>query len=95
VRPEQVILHPVVTEKSTIGREERNCVTFAVTPAANKHVIRRAVEQLFDVRVVDVRTLRMPRKARRVGRTLGRKPEWKKAIVRLAEGQTIEFFEGV
>jgi large subunit ribosomal protein L23 len=95
VRPEQVILHPVVTEKSTIAREERGCVTFAVVPAANKQAIRRAVEELFQVRVMDVRTIRMPRKTRRVGRTLGRKPEWKKAIVRLAEGQTIEFFEGV
>ena len=48
-----------------------------------------------DVRVVTVRTMRMPRKLRRVGRFAGHKPEWKKAIVQLAEGQTIEFFEGV
>jgi large subunit ribosomal protein L23 len=70
-------------------------VTFAVDPRATKHDVRRAVEALFDVRVLDVRTMRMPRKSRRVGRFLGRKPEWKKAIVRLAEGQMIEFFEGV
>ena len=90
-----VIFRPLVTEKSSIGREERNLVTLAVDPRANKHEIRRAVEQLFEVEVVDVRTMRMPRKSRRVGRFLGRKPEWKKAIVQLAEGQTIEFFEGV
>jgi large subunit ribosomal protein L23 len=90
-----VIRRPLVTEKSNIGREEQNLVTFAVDPRATKHDVRRAVEALFDVRVLDVRTMRMPRKTRRVGRFLGRKPEWKKAIVRLAEGQMIEFFEGV
>jgi large subunit ribosomal protein L23 len=90
-----VIRRPLVTEKSTIGREEQNLVTFAVDPRANKHEIRRAVEQLFDVRVVAVRTMRMPGKTRRVGRFVGRKPAWKKAIVKLAAGQTIEFFEGV
>ncbi len=91
----QVIRKPLVTEKSNIGREEENLVTFAVDPRANKHDVRRAVEQLFDVSVVDVRTMRMHRKLRRVGKTAGRKPAWKKAIVRLAEGQSIEFFEGV
>jgi large subunit ribosomal protein L23 len=90
-----VIRRPLVTEKSNIGREEDNIVTFAVDPRANKHEIRRAVEDLFDVRVVEVRTMRMPRKSRRVGKYMGRRPEWKKAIVQLAEGQTIEFFEGV
>ena len=90
-----VIRRPLVTEKSNIGREEDNVVTFAVDPRANKHEIQRAVEDLFDVKVVAVRTMRMPRKSRRVGKFMGRKPEWKKAIVRLTEGQTIEFFEGV
>ena len=90
-----VIRRPLVTEKSNIGREEQNLVTLAVDPNANKHEVRRAVEQLFDVQVVSVRTMRMPRKKRRVGKFVGRKPEWKKAIVRLAEGHSIEFFEGV
>ncbi|RIL06248.1 MAG: 50S ribosomal protein L23 [Proteobacteria bacterium] len=90
-----VIQRPLVTEKSTLGREERNEVAFAVDPRASKHDVRRAVEELFSVRVADVRTMRMPRKTRRVGRFIGNRPEWKKAIVRLAEGQTIEFFEGV
>ena len=91
----EVIRRPLVTEKSNIGREEQNLVTLAVDPRANKHEIRRAVEELFDVSVLDVRTMRMPRKSRRVGRHMGRKTEWKKAMVRLAEGQTIEFFEGM
>ena len=90
-----VIRRPLVTEKSNIGREEENVVTFAVDPRANKHEIRRAVEHFFDVHVLEVRTIRMPRKSRRVGRHEGRKPEWKKAMVRLAEGQSIEFYEGV
>jgi large subunit ribosomal protein L23 len=95
VNAHDVIRRPLVTEKSNIGREEQNLVTFAVDPRANKHEIRRAVEQLFDVRVVVVRTMRMPRKTRRVGRFVGHKPAWKKAIVKLAPGQAIEFFEGV
>ncbi len=95
MRVYQVIRRPLVTEKSNIGREDPNLVTLAVDPRANKPEIRRAVEELFDVSVVDVRTMRMPRKMRRVGKSSGRKPEWKKAMVRLAEGQSIEFFEGV
>jgi large subunit ribosomal protein L23 len=95
VTAEQIIWRPLVTEKSTLGREERNEVAFAVDPRASKHEIRRAVEALFQVRVEDVRTMRMPRKMRRVGRFQGARPQWKKAIVRLGEGQSIEFFEGV
>ncbi|MCZ6465471.1 MAG: 50S ribosomal protein L23 [Proteobacteria bacterium] len=91
----EVIRRPLVTEKSNIGREEQNLVAFAVDPRANKHEIRRAVEELFKVKVVTVRTMRQPRKTRRMGRFTGRRPEWKKALVQLAEGQSIEFFEGV
>ncbi len=95
VRAHDVILRPVTTEKSTLARELSNVVTLAVDPRAGKHDIKSAVEQLFKVKVLDVRTIRMPRKTRRVGKFLGAKREWKKAIVQLAEGQTIEFFEGV
>ena len=91
----EVIRRPLVTEKSNIGRELNNLVTLAVDPRANKHDVKRAVESLFDVQVLSVRTMRMPRKTRRMGKTMGRKPEWKKALVELAEGQSIEFFEGV
>ncbi len=91
----EVIRRPLVTEKSNIAREEENLVTLAVDPRANKHDVRRAVEELFNVTVLTVRTMRMPRKSRRVGKHVGRKPEWKKALVQLAEGHSIEFFEGV
>lgn len=93
--PSEVIKRPLVTEKSTIARDDQNIVTFAVDPRANKHEIRAAVEALFDVKVAEVHTIRMPRKTRRVGKFMGRRAEWKKAMVRLAEGQAIEFFEGV
>ena len=91
----EIIQRPLVNVKSNIGREEENLVTLAVDSRANKHEIQRAVEELFDVTVLEVRTMRMPRKSRRVGKFVGRKPEWKKALVKLAEGQSIEFFEGV
>jgi len=92
-----VIRRPLVTEKSTVARETGNLVTLAVDPRASKYDIQRAVEALFDVKVESVRTMRMPPKLRqsRAGRNHGRKPEWKKALVRLAEGQSIEFFEGM
>jgi large subunit ribosomal protein L23 len=90
-----VIRRPLVTEKSTVARETGNVVSLAVDPRASKYDIQRAVEALFDVKVMSVRTMRMAPKLRRVGKSQGRKPEWKKALVRLAEGQSIEFFEGM
>jgi large subunit ribosomal protein L23 len=72
-----------------------NIVTFAVDPRVGKIEIKEAVEQLFNVKVVDVRTSRVRGKSRRVGRHTGRRPDWKKARVKLDEGETIEFFEGV
>ncbi len=91
----QILRRPLITEKSTIERETNNIVTFAVAPDANKVEIKRAIEQLFDVSVLEVRTSRMLGKMRRVGAHMGRKPSWKKARVRLREGDSIEFFEGV
>ncbi len=90
-----VIQQPLVTEKSNIAKEEANIATFRVSPDASKFDIRQAVEELFEVKVLNVRTMRQPGKKKRVGKHVGRKPAWKKAIVELAEGQTIEFFEGV
>jgi large subunit ribosomal protein L23 len=95
VNRHEIIKRPLVTEKSTLARETDNMVSFAVAPDANKVEIQRAVETLFDVKVLRVRTMRMPRKLRRMGKTAGYRAEWKKAIVQLAEGQSIEFFEGV
>jgi large subunit ribosomal protein L23 len=91
----QVIKRPLITEKSTIDKETGNIVTFAVDPRVGKIEIKEAVEQLFNVKVLDVRTSRVRGKSRRVGRHTGRLPDWKKARVRLAEGEAIEFFEGV
>ena len=91
----EVIQKPLVTEKSNITRDENNVVTLAVDPRATKHEIARAVETLFEVSVLEVRTMRFQGKMKRQGKFMGRKPAWKKALVRLAEGQTIEFFEGV
>ena len=90
-----VIHRPVVTEKSSIAREEANIATFRVDPNATKLEIRKAVEELFEVKVMSVRTMQQPGKKKRIGKSVGRKPAWKKAIVELAEGQAIEFFEGV
>jgi large subunit ribosomal protein L23 len=90
-----VIRRPLVTEKSTVARETANVVALAVDPRASKFDVQRAVEALFDVKVLSVRTMRMAPKLRRVGKNAGRKPEWKKALVQLAEGQSIEFFEGM
>ncbi|HIG01688.1 MAG TPA: 50S ribosomal protein L23 [Myxococcales bacterium] len=91
----QVIHRPLQTEKSMIGRDEQNLATFEVDLRANKLEIKQAVESLFEVSVKNVRTMRQQGKKRRVGRVVGRKPAWKKAIVELAEGHSIEFFEGV
>ena len=91
----EVIRRPLVTEKSTVARETANLVTLAVDPRASKYDIQRAVETLFEVKVLSVHTMRMAPKLHRVGKNQGRKPEWKKALVQLAEGQSIEFFEGM
>jgi large subunit ribosomal protein L23 len=86
-----VVLKPLLTEKNLRRAERTNSYTFRVHDRANKVQIRRAVERIFKVRVVDVRTLRCHGKGRRVGRWVGSVPDWKKAIVRVAAGQTIEF----
>ncbi len=93
--PRQIIRRPVITEKSTIERELQNIVTFSVAPDSNKIEIRAAVEQLFDVVVLSVRTSRVRGKKRRVGKHTGYRPSWKKARVKLREGDSVEFFEGV
>ena len=90
----QIIQKPLITEKSTIERELENIVTFRVDLKATKPQIKQAVEKLFDVKVIDVRTSRVHGKPRRVGRFEGHRPSWKKARVRLREGDNIEFFEG-
>ena len=93
--PEEVILRPLVTEKGNMLQEKNNQVVFRVARDANKIDIRIAVEKLFGVKVVSVKTFRTPSRWRRVGQNIGKRPSWKKAIVRLREGDRIEFFTGV
>jgi large subunit ribosomal protein L23 len=89
----QVIKRPVVTEKSTIQKEAANQITFEVHVDANKIEIRKAVEALFKVKVIEVRTSNMEGKKKRVGKSTGKRSDWKKAVVRLKPGDKIEFFE--
>ena len=90
----QVIKEPHITEKANLQKGEANQVSFKVHRQANKIEIRRAVEALFKTKVLNVRTMNMRGKSRRMGKHVGRKPHWKKAIVQLAPGESIEFFEG-
>jgi large subunit ribosomal protein L23 len=91
----RVIRAPLITEKGTLVGETSNQVVFKVDRRANKVEIRRAVETLFKVKVADVRTVNVLGKMRRVRRSLGKRPDWKKAYVTLAEGHRIDFFEAV
>ena len=88
-----IIVRPVVTEKSS-RMMEHNKYTFEVLPAANKIEIRKAVEEVFKVKVSAVQTIKMRSKPKRMGRFLGRTRSWKKAIVTLLPGERIEFFDG-
>jgi large subunit ribosomal protein L23 len=90
-----VVTAPLITEKGTLVNEIGNQFVLRVRREASKHDIRRAVEALFKVKVTKVRTANYLGKTRRVGRTVGRRPAWKKAYVTLAEGQRIDLFESV
>lgn len=91
----QVIIMPLVSEKNTNLRADQNKYVFRVDMKANKLQIKSAVEELFKVRVEDVTTMRMYGKPKRLGRFEGRRPDWKKAVVKLKKGETIELFENV
>ena len=92
--PQEIIRAPLVSEKGTLLAEKANQVLFKVRPEANKIEVKKAVESLFKVKVVKVRMARYLGKIRRVGRSMGRRPEWKKAYVTLGEGDKIDFFGG-
>ena len=91
--PRQVVLRPLVTEKATTLKDERNQVSFQVALDANKVQIRQAVEAIFKVKVADVRTQVVLGKEKRMGRHVGRRPSWKKAVVTLGPDSKIELFE--
>ena len=90
-----ILKRPLVTEKSSIAKEEGNKIFFEVARDANKIEIKNAVEHIFKVDVLNVATLMMKGKKKRVGRHFTRRPDWKKALVTIKPGQRVEFFEGV
>ncbi|MGH7854217.1 MAG: 50S ribosomal protein L23 [Candidatus Binatia bacterium] len=92
--PHEVIKAPLISEKGTLLTESANQVLFKVRPDANKIEVKRAVEVLFKVKVEQVRMARYLGKVRRIGRSMGRRPDWKKAYVTLKEGDKIDFFGG-
>jgi len=91
----EVIRRPIITEKGTLQKEVSNKVVFEVNPQANKKEIKDAVEKIFKVHVLHVHTFNQRGKWKRVGRNVGKKRNWKKAIVTLRPEDQIEFFEGV
>ncbi len=93
LHPNEVLLAPVVSEKS-YGQIHQNKYTFKVHQDAHKTQVRQAVEELFDVKVVNVNILKVQSKPKRRGLYRGTRPGWKKAIVQLRAGDTIEIFEG-
>jgi large subunit ribosomal protein L23 len=92
--PHHIIRRPLITEKSTQLKDANRQYVFEVYQAANKLEIQSAVERLFKVKVTEVRTANVLGKLKRLGRKYGKRPDWKKAIVTLKEGDRIDFFEG-
>jgi large subunit ribosomal protein L23 len=92
--PQDIIQAPLISEKGTQLTESANQVLFKVRPDANKIEVKQAIEVLFKVKVVQVRMARYLGKVRRIGRNMGRRPDWKKAYVTLKDGDKIDFFGG-
>ncbi len=90
-----IIIEPIITEKSNTQKEEAQQVTFKVPLWATKIQIREAVEKVFEKKVLDVKTIKVKGKVKRLGRHFGKRPDWKKAIIKLKPGERIDFFEGV
>lgn len=93
--PYEVLIRPIVTEKSGFQSDKLNRYSFEVDVRANKHQIKDAVERVFNVDVVAVNVMNIRGKRRRWGRIEGRTKDWKKAVVTVASGQSIQLFEGV
>ncbi len=91
--PQEILRRPIITERATTLAERHNQVAFEVTVKANKHQIREAVEFLYpEVKVTKIRTMIVPGKLKRRGTSIGKRSNWKKAIVSLREGDVIDFF---
>lgn len=93
--PYDILIYPIITEKTTSLKDENNQYTFRVRKDANKIEIKKAVEKRWNVKVIDVNILNMRGKNKRVGRNFGKTPSWKKAIIKLKEGDSITLFEGM
>lgn len=93
--PYDVIRRPLITEKANIDKEKRNAYHFEVPVTVDAPEIKDAVQAVFGVKVVDVRTLIVRGKVKRIGRFFGKRNNWKKAIVTLREGDKIDLFEGM
>ncbi|NMA01975.1 MAG: 50S ribosomal protein L23 [Clostridia bacterium] len=92
--PRDILVKPIVSER-TVAQIEENKYTFKTDKKANKIEIKRAVEEIFNVKVVDVKTMIVKGKVKRMGRYQGKRPDWKKAIVTLQAGDKIEIFDGM
>ena len=88
-----VIKKPLITEKTTVEKDERNVIAFVVNGAANKIEIKAAVQQLFNAQVASVNTVNVAGKTKRTAKGMGKRSNWKKAYVTLKEGSNVDFFE--
>ncbi|SFL91569.1 50S ribosomal protein L23 [Halanaerobium salsuginis] len=90
-----IIIAPIISENTMEQMQEANTYTFKVAKKANKVEIRKAIEEIFSVKVINVNTINVRGKKRRLGFHIGKKPDWKKALVKLADGEEIEIYEGL
>ena len=95
MNPYDIIKRPLITEKTSIQKEDYNQMSFEVDRKANRVEIKRAIENIFKVNVDTVRTMQIKGKTKQRGRILGKRRNWKKAVVKLMPGERIDFFEGV
>lgn len=91
----EIIIRPLITEKTSIQKELNNQLSFEVDRRANRVEIKQAIESIFKVRVAAVKTMQITGKTKQRGRITGKRRDWKKAIVKLMPGERIDFFEGV
>lgn len=92
MKAQDILIRPIITERATTLKERQNKVAFEVKKEASKHQIKGAVETIYGVGVTDVRTMIVHGKLKRRGRSIGKRPNWKKALVTLKQGDNIDFF---
>jgi large subunit ribosomal protein L23 len=94
MNPYDIVKRPLITEKTSIQKEDYNQMSFEVDRKANRVEIKRAIENIFKVNVATVRTMQVKGKTKQRGRIVGKRRNWKKAVVKLMPGERIDFFEG-